>query len=308
MCAMVIELACPSCHGRLRIDGDDARCVACSQDYLLIDGIRRFLTPDRAAHFDAFVRDYSTVRLAEGRASDDPGYFRRLPEPTPGAPIEWQWRLRRHTWGTVRRHVIRPAPPALRIADVGAGVGWLSNRLTHDGHALHAVDLFVDRHDGLAAARHFETSFPRSQAEMDALPFADASVDVVVFNASLHYSTNYERTLREALRVLAPDGRIVVMDSPIYRHHASGQTMVSERHDDFERRFGTRGDSIDSVGFLTAHMLDQLEQVLHVRWSRHHTWYGWAWAWKPWRARLRRRREPSRFVVLVARRHVTDAG
>lgn len=283
------------------------RCEPCAQGYPVIDGIHRFLTAQRAAHFDGFLRDYTTVRLAEGRASSDPEYFRRLPVPTPGGPIEWQWRLRQRTWRTVRRRVIRRAPPALRIADIGAGVGWLSNRVTHDGHVAHAVDLFIDEHDGLAAARHFQSTFPRSQAEMDALPFADGSVDVVVYNASLHYSTNYERTLREALRVLAPEGRIVVMDSPIYRHHASGQTMVSERHDDFQRRFGTRGDSIDSVGFLTAGMLAELAHTLDVRWRRHHTWYGWAWAWKPWRARLRRRREPSRFVMLIACRR-NDGG
>lgn len=296
----MIELACPSCHGPLRVDDGALHCVTCVCDYPTVDGIHRFLTVERAQHFDDFLRDYSTVRLAEGRASKDPDYFRRLPEPTSGGPIEWQWTLRRHTWRTVRRRAIRPAPPSLRIADVGAGVGWLSNRLAHDGHQPHAVDLFVDEHDGLAAARHFDRPFPRSQAEMDALPFAVASVDVVVFNASLHYSTDYERTLREALRVLAPGGRIVVMDSPIYRHRVSGETMISERHDDFQQRFGTRGDSIASVGFLTAGMLADLEQTLHIRWRRHHTWYGWAWAWKPWRARLRRRREPSRFVVLVA--------
>jgi hypothetical protein len=29
---------------------------------------------------------------------------------------------------------------------------------------------------------------------MDALPFADSQVDIVVYNASLHYSTDYVRT------------------------------------------------------------------------------------------------------------------
>ena len=194
------------------------------------------------------------------------------------------------------------------MVDVGAGVGWLSNRLHQLGHQPHAVDLTVDADDGLGAARHFCPLWPRDQAEMDVLPFADATsqsgADVVVFNASLHYSTSYARTLGEALRVLRPGGSIVVMDSPIYRRDESGRQMVAERHADFERRFGTRSDSIGSIGYLTDSMLVELEQQLGVRWRRCRTWYGWSWTMRPWRARLARRRPPSRFVVLVGTRDV----
>jgi SAM-dependent methyltransferase len=127
---------------------------------------------------------------------------------------------------------------------------------------------------------------------------------MVVFNASLHYSTDYVRTIGEALRVLRPGGRIVIMDSPIYRHDTSGRQMVAERHADFEQRFGTRSDSVASVEYFTDAMLDEIGRLLDVRWVRHRTWYGWQWAMRPWKARLRRRREPSRFVVLVGTRNV----
>jgi SAM-dependent methyltransferase len=299
----MIELACPTCHGGL-LEGDSSyHCDACGAEFETIDGINRFLPADRVAHFEAFLRDYTTVRIAEGRASEDPSYFRRLPEPTIGGPMEEQWKIRRRSWQTVRSHVIHLSPPALRIVDVGAGVGWLSNRLLELGHDPHAVDLTVDPHDGLGAARHFEHSFPCSQAEMDSLPFADGSVDVVIYNASLHYSSNYHVTLAEALRVLAAEGRIVVMDSPVYRKNSAGDAMVAERHVDFEQRFGSRSDSVPSVGYITPDMLADLASSLGLRWKHHRTWYGLRWAWRPWRARLRGRRQPSRFVVLEARRY-----
>lgn len=301
----MIELACPVCRGPLVTDADGSRCVACAIDYPTVEGIHRLLSPARADHFARFLDDYTAVRKGEGRASADPEYFRRLPEPTPGGPIEWQWRIRRHTWATVRDEVIAPMSQggrSLVVIDVGAGVGWLSNRLTELGHEAHAVDLTVDPDDGLGAARHFEHSFDRSQAEMDALPFADGVADLVVFNASLHYSTDYERTLREALRVLRPEGRIVVMETPIYGNDAAGRAMVAERHAAFEQRFGTRSDSIASIEYLTPAMLARLERSLGVLWHRHRTWYGWRWAWRPWSARLHRRRPPSTFAVLVARR------
>ncbi|TPW14227.1 MAG: methylase [Acidimicrobiaceae bacterium] len=298
----MIDLACPSCRRALCPHAGALLCTACGAEYRQVDGIHRFLPAERAAHFQAFLADYTAIRIAEGRASADPGYFRRLPEPTPGGPLESQWELRRRSWTTVRRRAVGPAPPALEVVDIGAGVGWLSNRLADLGHHPYAVDLSVDPDDGLGAARHFEHSFPRMQAEMDAMPFGDGSADVVVFNASLHYSCDYHRTLVEALRVLAPRGRIIVLDSPIYRHTAAGEAMVAERRLDFERRFGTRSDSLPSIGYLTPAMLHHLAGSLGLRWRRHHTWYGWAWAWRPWQARLRSQRAPSRFTVLVGRR------
>jgi len=268
----------------------------------VVDGIHRCLPADRAAHFDRFLREYTAVRMAEGRGTDDPEYFRRLPEPTPGGPIEWQWTIRRNTWRTVRTRVLRAAPPVMTIIDVGAGTGWLSNRLSEQGHELHAVDLTDDASDGLGAARHFLHRFERYQAEMDDLPFADATADVVMFNAALHYSTDYGRTLGEALRVLRPGGRIVVLETPLYRTRAAGDAMVAERHAQFERQYGTRSESVPSIEFMTDDMLHGLAVQLGLRWHRHRTWYGWQWAMRPWKARWRGRRPPSRFVVLVATR------
>ncbi len=300
----MIQLACPKCRAPLAGPHQDGKtCDSCGEVYPTVEGIHRFIPADRLAHYQTFLRDYTTVRLAEGRGGGDAGYFRRLPEPTPGGPIEWQWNLRRHTWSTVRDHVLSKLGDHLVVADVGAGVGWLSNRLHELGHVPLAVDVTVDDDDGLGAARHYGPPWQRYQAEMDALPFADAQVDVVVFNASLHYSTDYVRTIGEALRVLRSGGRIVIMDSPIYRHDTSGRQMVAERHADFEQRFGTRSDSVASIEYFTDSMLDDIGRRLDVRWVRHRTWYGWRWAMRPWTARLRRRREPSRFVVLVGTRN-----
>ncbi|MFM7687551.1 MAG: class I SAM-dependent methyltransferase [Actinomycetota bacterium] len=271
-------------------------------DHPIVDGIHRCLSPERAAHYERFLAEYTGVRLAEGRASADPEYFRRLPEPTPGGPIEWQWRIRRNTWRTFRRRVLPGLPARAVVVDVGAGVGWLSNRLAELGHDARAVDLTIDPDDGLGAARHFLHPFARYQAEMDDLPFADGVADMVVFNAALHYSTDYALTLAEALRVLKPTGRVVVLETPLYRADAAGRAMVAERHTRFEQQYGTRSEAIASIEYLTPQMLDALASQLSLRWRFHRTWYGWSWAMRPWKARWHRKRPPSRFVVMVARR------
>ena len=72
--------------------------------------------------------------VGRGPGTADAEYFRRLPEPTPGGPIEWQWKLRRRTWATVRDRVLPVLGDGLVVVDVGAGVGWLSNRMYGLGH------------------------------------------------------------------------------------------------------------------------------------------------------------------------------
>jgi SAM-dependent methyltransferase len=290
------RLACPACRTEL---GDSLTCTACGAAYDTVDGIGRFVTAERRDAVERFLADYTMIRHAEGRGSHDPAYYRRLPEPTDGDPLAWQWTIRAATWHHVERRVLPRLGSSLRVLDLGAGVGWLSNRMATLGHTPFAIDLSVDDLDGLGAARHYEREFQRAQAEFDRLPLAGGQADLIVYNASLHYSADYRVTLGEARRVLAPGGHILVLDSPVYRRDESGQQMVAERHADFERRFGTRSDSVASIEYLTDPMLTDLGRDLGLVWHRSTAWYGWRWWWRPYRARLTRTREPSRFVTLL---------
>ena len=100
-------------------------------------------------------------------------------------------------------------------------------------------------------------AFPRFQAEMDCLPFADAQFDLVVFNAALHYSTHPYTTLRESLRCLRQDGHLLIVDSPIYHNEQSGLLMKEERHRQFFKDYGFRSDSVPSIEFLTYEMVQE---------------------------------------------------
>ena len=66
-------------------------------------------------------------------------------------------------------------------------------------------------------------------------PFANASFDLAIFNASIHYSTDYRRTLTEVRRCLRPGGRLVIIDSPVYRRREHGEKMRAERRRYFEQ-------------------------------------------------------------------------
>jgi len=304
------HLSCPVCRGALGSEPElpaEVVCTSCGAVYPMLPesgGVRSLLPPARRERFAPFLADYTKIRLAERRGSDDPADYLALPDCRPDHPIAWQWALRRRTFAALDRRVLPRLGAGAKVLDLGAGVGWLSHRLAERGFHPCAVDLSADPHDGLAAARHYwmtgRPQWPRLQAEFDRLPFPDSEADAAIFNASLHYSTGYRETLAEALRVLRPGGALLVLESPIYRREESGRRMVEERHADFARRFGTRSESLPSREFLTWTMLDDLACELGIAWRTIVPWYGWKWAMRPWLARLKRKREPSRFAILWA--------
>jgi SAM-dependent methyltransferase len=261
------------------------------------------LPEERQAAYRRFIREYETVRKAEGRGSDDAAYYCALPFADLSGQMPESWAVRAKSYFTLIEQVIAPLEASdskLRIVDVGAGNCWLSYRLAERGHNLLAVDLLVNTYDGLGAHIHYPRQFIPVQAEFDRLPLASGQADVVIFNASFHYSTGFERTLREAQRVLSPDGRLVILDTPIYRDPTSGKQMVQEREAQFLQMYGFASNTLESENFLTFVRLRQLEKINSLRFEMHRPRYGLAWRLKPWIARLRGSREPAQFLVLSA--------
>jgi SAM-dependent methyltransferase len=283
-----MRLLCPVCRSETQVD---AACPECAHRLRLTGGIVRAIAPERYPYFEKFLCDYMKIRRAEGRGSEDPAYYRSLPFQ------DGQWKIRAVTYRYLESRLLPER--TLDILDIGAGNGWLSNRLAQKGHRPVAVDIFPDGLDGLGAARHYSMRFPLVEAEFDRLPFVGRQFDWVIFNCSLHYSTNYRQTLAEALRCLRPQGRIVVLDSPVYKRKEHGERMREERHQQFEKLYGFRSDSIPSVEFLWEALLPELARELRMEWRIHRPWYGMAWHMRPWKARIKRQRPPSRFWILV---------
>lgn len=297
---------CLACHTPLEQPSpNERRCPMDGITYRREGDIWRFLPPEREAFFRQFIDEYETVREAEGRGSNDLAYYRALPFEDRTGRFSDDWHVRATSFEALIVNVVQPMEARfdrpLAALDLGAGNCWLSNRLAARGHCVAAVELLTNAFDGLGAHIHYDTTFTPVQAEFDRLPVADDQVDLAIFNGSLHYSIDYETTLREALRVLAPDGRLVVMDSPIYRDASSGEQMVQERERQFEQVYGFPSNAIPSENYLTYRRLETLATRLNLMWQLIEPFYGWRWAWRPWKARLLGRREPATFALVVLR-------
>jgi len=299
--------ACPSCQTPLEsLTPVEQRCPVDGVVYRQDQGIWRFLRPERAAYFQQFVQEYETISRAEQRGSPDPAYYRALPFADVSGRFAADWRIRAISFQTLVKKVLAPLERSkkrpLAILDLGAGNGWLAYRLSQRGHHLAAIDLLTNSFDGLGAHIHYESTFVPIQAEFEALPFTAGQADLVIFNASLHYSTDYVRTLAESLRVLRQDGRLVIVDTPVYRQAASGEAMVRQREALFQQQYGFPSNALPNENYLTGRRLPELAAALGLRWQTISPFYGWRWTLRPWRARLAGHREPARFLLIAGRR------
>ncbi|MEI9979835.1 MAG: class I SAM-dependent methyltransferase [Edaphobacter sp.] len=298
-----VYLQCPRCKTGM----DSLGCSECAFLMEIHDGIVHALRPERVAYYAQFIAEYEWIRAAEGRGSQSEDFYLALPYQDLSGRNSQQWKIRSKSYDYLATRVLNSLHDRGPVLDLGAGNCWMSFRLSLLGYDSVAVDLLINEHDGLGAAAHFDTRLPipipRFQAEATRLPFRDEQFEAIIFNASFHYSEDYEATLREALRCLKPAGMLIISDTPWYSREESGRRMVAERQAAFRQRFGTASDSVNSLEYLTDERLRTLEEKLSIKWTVHSPWYGWRWAMRPWIAKLRGRREPSRFRIYVARKH-----
>jgi SAM-dependent methyltransferase len=311
-----VTLLCWQCGAPLAELTPDTRtgsgirtCQRCKMTTQYRNGIWRALSPDRVDHFRQFIAEYELIRSAEGRGSTLPEYYLNLPFKDISGQNSDQWTIRARTFRSMQRSIVEPLARrigcGLRILDLGAGNGWLSYRLALQGHLPIAVDLLTNDRDGLGAAVHYDSHihplFPRVQADLDRLPFVSSVFDLVIFNASFHYSVNYERTLAEAVRCTCPGGSVVIADTPWYAAEESGGRMVEEKHKRFSETYGFASDSIASLEYLTPARLQRLGTAFNLKWRYISPFYGIRWAFRPLRAKLARHRPPSQFRIYEAR-------
>lgn len=294
-----MNFICPRCQNILqKISDQEFHCAVDHLAFQQVDGIWRFLLPERESHYAKFIKDYEAIRSLEGRRSQNPSYYQSLPFKDTSGRFSEDWRIRAVSYQFLERMI----PSRSTVIDLGAGNGWLSNRLAAAGHEAHAVDLLLNEEDGLGAWKFYQNRFSRIQAEFTKLPFADGFALQLIFNASFHYSEDYEETLQEALRVIQPGGKIFIVDSPVYHHAESGQRMVEERRAGFLSKYGFASDSLHSKNYITHDQMEALGEKQGIRWKHIQPFYGVRWLLRPWWAHLRRHREPAQFGLWVGMR------
>lgn len=98
------------------------------------------------------------------------------------------------------------------IVDLGAGNGFLSRQVLPAYLCLDGVIYAVDVSNEMASAALEHPKVRWSLANLDSLPHASSSVDLVVSLAAFHHVLHKKQVLQEVKRVLKPGSYLVVAD------------------------------------------------------------------------------------------------
>jgi len=280
---------------------DGWRCVACRHAYDSGDGVLRWLTDAGQAALGPFLSQYRAVRERDGYRVKNAAYYRGLPGVEPADPQLAVWQVRRESFVRLRRLLLarfrRTAPAVL---DLGAGNGWLSNRLAEAGCRPVAVDVLDDDEDGLGACRYYDRVFPRVQANFDDLPFATRQFDAVVFNGALHYAPDTATTLARAGSLLAPGGVLAVVDSPLFHAVHDGELMCVRNSERYCREYGLAAPERPGEGYLTFGRLSAAAAVHGLEPHFFESRGPMRWAIGRVYTRVRHRQVPAKFGVWMA--------
>jgi SAM-dependent methyltransferase len=140
-------------------------------------------------------------------------------------PVQRQWGAVAAAYATSSYHANGPDLAKLReaaaltgterVLDLGCGAGHTALALAPHAASVVAVDLTPEMLDvaaGLAVERGV-TNISFRQANAAALPFEDASFDLVTSRMSAHHYADPVAALREAARVLRPSGSLLLIDT-----------------------------------------------------------------------------------------------
>ncbi|MBC8364692.1 MAG: class I SAM-dependent methyltransferase [Actinobacteria bacterium] len=153
------------------------------------------------------------------------------------AKLHWLFQIRQFWQSDVNREVLEMAAPTAgeHAVDIGAGMGPATVLAARRGARVTAVDPSRFMRTILSIRRPFQRARSRitvADGVAESLPVADGSVDVLWTVNAIHHWVDLEAAFDELARVLAPGGRIVLMDEdfthPDHSLHASHHDHEAE--------------------------------------------------------------------------------
>jgi ArsR family transcriptional regulator len=139
--------------------------------------------------------------------------------------------------------------PALDVADLGCGEGYLTIETARWAHKVVAVDRskdVLDRAREMAARRKVK-NIVWKRGTLERVPIDDATIDVAMFSQALHHAERPEAALAEARRILRPGGRLLILD--LREHHEAWvQAALGDRWLGFSD--AALRDLLETAGFV----------------------------------------------------------
>ena len=116
-------------------------------------------------------------------------------------------------------HLLLHLTPKIKIADLGAGEGLISQLLARRAESVVCIDnspRMVEFGSELAKKNGF-TNLSYKLGDLEEVPLEDKSVDLALLSQALHHAPHPQRAVEEAYRILQPGGQLIILD--LLEHH-----------------------------------------------------------------------------------------
>ena len=154
---------------------------------------------------------------------------------------------RQHSLEVIVPWVVLALRPGDRVLDIAGGSGAYASRIVRAAPVTVAgLDISAE----LVRQRGEDPLLTENVVgDMEALPFDDGSFDGALFIAALHHVPDALVPLREAWRVLRPDGQLFVYEPCSLRAGADGIRSIPDEPKEFRFSIGWLEGRIGAAGF-----------------------------------------------------------
>jgi ubiquinone/menaquinone biosynthesis C-methylase UbiE/DNA-binding transcriptional ArsR family regulator len=111
-------------------------------------------------------------------------------------------------------HFLLHLTPKIKIADLGAGEGLVSQLLARRAEEVVCVDnspKMVEFGSELAKKNGF-TNLSYKLGDIEEVPLQDQVFDLALLSQALHHALHPQRAIQEAFRILKPGGQLIIID------------------------------------------------------------------------------------------------
>jgi 2-polyprenyl-3-methyl-5-hydroxy-6-metoxy-1,4-benzoquinol methylase len=248
-------MLCPICHSPLTSP------FACKNghSFQLNNGIPSLLKPDFKERLDVFTDKLTKFRDQEGNRVIKQQLFDELPFAR-DLPLPHLWEVKQHDLKFIKKFL--SGKKNLRILDVGAMNGWLSNHLSKSGHSVWAIDYLVDEYDGLGAHRHYTNQeWNPIQVNLNELDILnDERFDLIIVNRVSIFFTDPHSTFDYLKKLLTDEGTLLITGVQIFKNWQKEKLRIETMKKTFLEKNGFEMFMFPIKGYFNKTDLEELKR------------------------------------------------
>jgi 2-polyprenyl-3-methyl-5-hydroxy-6-metoxy-1,4-benzoquinol methylase len=221
-----------------------------------INGVYHLLTSsefeDLKKHFEGFIR----YRKEKNELEQDPNVIQNLPY----SKNDNAWKNKQYTLEILNRHILKEKPKNVLI--IGAGNGWLCNKIALQGIDCLGTDILYYRYDGLETIDAYSSKFTHLLMHPHEIDRLKSKFDLIVFENNLPYIKDYVQVIQNAKKLLTPQGSIFLVGVSIHLNGINKEVKrISRMQEYFRKNYNHEINTYQTKMFLSDEILEEFKNL-----------------------------------------------